>query len=179
MYRTVVFLCLIAFVLPAYSQDTIEEVTILNDGQIVWSHSNHREDRGASAFVPNPDPQETIDKKDPWVAFLLSAVITGGGQFYNGQTGKGVAMLLSAATGLGVMFYSIDDNYEFLGETIDPEENDGIGVAGAVVALGAITWSMIDAPMTAKAINRRNQQAIGIEPVLTSNKIGGRLSLRF
>ena len=179
MYRFVMFVSLLTIVSPTYSQDTSKDMTILNDGQIVWSHSNHSEDKVALVALPNPNPQETFDKKDPWVAFLLSAVITGGGQFYNGQNSKGVAMLLSAATGLGVMFYTLDDNYEFLGETIDPEDNDGIGLAGAVVALGAMTWSMIDAPVTAKAINRRNQQAIGIEPVLTGKKIGGRLSLRF
>lgn len=179
MYRLITFICLVAIVSPAYAQDTMKDVVILNDGQIVWTHSNHHENLVALAAMPTPNPQETIDNKDPWVAFLLSAVITGGGQFYNGQKGKGVAMLLSAATGLGVMFYSLDDNYEFLGETIDPKDNDGIGLAGAVLALGAMTWSMIDAPMTAKAINRRNLQAISIEPVLTSKKIGGRLSLSF
>ncbi|MFQ5531788.1 MAG: hypothetical protein ACE5ES_04195 [Candidatus Nanoarchaeia archaeon] len=42
-------------------------------------------------------------KKEPWVAVLLSFVITGAGQMYCGRVGKGVVLLIGAIIG-GMLF---------------------------------------------------------------------------
>ena len=55
-----------------------------------------------------------VQKKNPWLAFGLSALITGGGQFYNGQHSKGVAQLGGAILGIGLFISAVEDNYEVM-----------------------------------------------------------------
>ena len=76
--------------------------------------------------------------KNPYLACGLSALLPGMGQFYNGQIGKGalhLALLLGSFVAAG----------EYRGI---PEE---VGLAGM---FGTYIWSMIDAPVTANAINQ-------------------------
>lgn len=70
--------------------------------------------------------------KSPGVALLISFLICGGGQMYNGQVGKGIGMLLGFIFtvwlfGLGLLFW---------------------------------IWSLIDAYSTAKQMNLRYQQRV-------------------
>lgn len=70
--------------------------------------------------------------KSPGVALLISFLICGGGQMYNGQVGKGIGMLLGFAFtiwffGLGLIFW---------------------------------IWSLADAYSTAKRMNLRYQQQV-------------------
>jgi len=73
---------------------------------------------------------------------VLSAVLPGLGQFYNGQPKKGALHL-----GLTLVFFVVAGEYQDM-----PEE---VGVAGLV---GTWVWSVIDAPLTAKAINEGRVQ---------------------
>lgn len=84
--------------------------------------------------------------KNPYLAWGLSALFPGFGQFYNGQMGKGVVHFA-----LG--FASCVAAAEYRGI---PEE---VGLAGF---WGIWIWSMIDATKSAKAINQgRVQVSVG------------------
>ena len=82
-------------------------------------------------------------RKEPAVSWLLSFLIPGVGQMYNGQVGKGVGMLLGYMGSIGTALY-VDD--------LDSEIRLGL----AAVSLGIWIWSQIDAPVYA---SRRNHEA--------------------
>lgn len=79
--------------------------------------------RGAEAAAATPmspgSPTTGPTGKTPWVAAVLSCVITGAGQLYNNDWKKGVAMFAGAV--LGLMF------------------------TAGVATIGVWIWSMIDA----------------------------------
>lgn len=160
MYRVIASVLICVAASPIYAQQA--EVLMLNNGQIT-SPENF--------YTP---PQEQVNEKNPWIAFLLSTAIAGSGQFYNEQYSKGSAMFIGAATGIGMYFYSREDNYtnQISFKHIDRKDNDSMGTAGAGLALGFIVWSMIDAPLTSIEINRRNQQAVTMGPVISRDRLG-------
>jgi hypothetical protein len=82
-------------------------------------------------------------RKKPFLSWFLSWLYPGIGQFYNGQVGKGITMTALATGGLGLCIAN------------DQKENDLVAV-GALVVVGTALWSMIDAPVSAGKINRRN-----------------------
>ena len=89
--------------------------------------------------------------RSPSTAALFSVLVPGGGQFYNGQTGKGVLMLGVAVASWGVAISGINlMNYE----------NDGsyllLYIAGLAGVVGTSIWSIADASNTAKALNFKN-----------------------
>lgn len=76
--------------------------------------------RGAeAAAATSMSPTTGPTGKTPWVAAVLSCVITGAGQLYNNDWKKGVAMFAGAV--LGLMF------------------------TAGVATIGVWIWSMIDA----------------------------------
>lgn len=97
------------------------------------------------------------DKKSPEIAFVASLVITGGGQGYNGQWGKAALMFGGAAVGWGLIISGVSKV-----PTIDPNTFQQSGGGGGEVAAGAAiliafgVWSIIDAPVTASRVNRKN-----------------------
>lgn len=113
-----------------------------------------------------------LQEKNPWLAFVLSFVITGTGQFYNGENKKGVVMLAGAVTGFGMIVSQIEND-------AIPEDN-GVVTAGAILALGSGLWSMIDAPLSANRINREMRQAsFHITPVVTGDLVAANLTFTF
>jgi TM2 domain-containing membrane protein YozV len=89
--------------------------------------------------------------KSPTAAVLFSVLMPGGGQFYNGQTGKGVLMLgvsvaswCVAAAGISSMDYE-GNGASFLVYLV--------GLAGVA---GTSIWSIADASNTARALNFKN-----------------------
>jgi hypothetical protein len=83
-------------------------------------------------------------RKSPFLAWFLSWLYPGIGQFYNGQAGKGIAMTAVATGGFGLCIAAVQ------------KEDDNLGAIGALVLTGVALWSMIDAPVSAGKINRRN-----------------------
>ena len=135
-----------------------------------------------------------IPKKNPWLAFGLSALVTGGGQFYNGQHNKGVAQLGGVILGIGLMVSGIEDDYENIyGDLVDPDDDDGKVAFGLLLWFGSSLWSMIDAPISANSINQQSQQpsyghlielggsraTLGVDPVVSHKNLGTRLTLHF
>ncbi len=128
-----------------------------------------------------PRAQITDGRKSPGVAFILSFLLVGAGQGYNGQWGKGLLMAGGAVSSIAIANAGI--------EKCDPdfysdEEADCSQVAlGVVAALGFAIWSWIDAPVSASAINTRLDMGIasvefGPQPKLgfPSDAIVGRAS---
>jgi hypothetical protein len=86
----------------------------------------------------------------PGIAFVLSLAYPGVGQMYNRQYGKGAVMIgieVISPILLLISVYGLDEGW------------DGDGALNIISysALGAnILWSLIDAPVSAAAINRKN-----------------------
>ncbi|MXW04685.1 MAG: hypothetical protein F4Z81_06415 [Gemmatimonadetes bacterium] len=165
MYRIIGTLLLVAVISPVYAQQA--EVMMLDSGQITSPDDFY-----------TPPKQRVVEKK-PWAAFLLSTAVVGSGQFYNEQYGKGSAMFLGAATGIGMYFHATRDNkFNFVsGKEIDLDDNDHLRGVGAGLAFGFILWSMIDAPLSSIEINKRNQQAMTMGPMIARDRIGVVFSL--
>lgn len=219
MSRFVLLTCLTALMTsPALAQQIqqMEDVVHLKNGGLIRGiiieqipgESLKIQTRDGSVFVYPMDEIAKISKepvmrmqghiglkrKNPWLAFGLSALITGGGQFYNGQHSKGVAQLGGVVLGFGLMFSGIEDDYENIyGDWVDPDDDDGKAVFGLLLAFGCSIWSMIDAPISANSINRQNQQpsyghlielggsraTLGVDPVVSHKSLGTRLTIHF
>jgi hypothetical protein len=136
----------------------------------------------------------TEDEKSPVLAFLMSCLVPGSGQYYNGEIAKGVVQQVLVAGGItvalaaaasasgGLYFESYSDN--------DEAETwfwAGLGVAGA-----SYLWSIIDAPISAIRINRERERAyghllefssdtevIGIDLTTNGKTIGAKFSMHF
>lgn len=222
MSRFVLLTCLTALMTsPALAQQIqpMEDVVHLKNGGLIRGtiieqipgESLKIQTRDGNVFVYTMDEIAKISKepvmrmqghigakkKNPWLAFGLSALITGGGQFYNGQHTKGVAQLGGVVLGFGLMlpgsFGAIEDDDENIyGDWVDPDD-DGITAFGALLLLGSSLWSMIDAPISANRINRQSQQpsyghlielggsraTLGVDPVVAHRSLGTRLTLHF
>ena len=135
----------------------------------------------ASDEAMSPFPQASnFQEKNPWIAFGLSALITGGGQYYNGHYGKGTVQFVVAAAGLGVFLAAEEDDYKLFGERYDPDDDNDRGAIGALVFLGSAIWSMVDAPISANNINRQlRQTSFQIHPVVKDDLTGASLTFRF
>jgi|GEM_PF-3886622 len=101
-------------------------------------------------------PQVTYQYRDksPALAALFSVLLPGGGQYYNGEIGKGIAFTATSVGGyLG--------GFVFLVAALVPEDgNDlfaGLGLACWVVSIGSHIWSIVDAPISANKINQKNR----------------------
>ncbi len=217
MQRFILVMCLTAFVMTstAFAQQMEDVVHLKNGGLIrgtiieqIPGESLKIQTRDGNIFVYMMDEiakmskkpvmgmrgQIGVQKKNPWLAFGLSALITGGGQFYNGQHSKGVAQLGGVILGIGLMVSGIEDDYENIyGNLVDPDDDDEKVAFGLLLWFGSSLWSMIDAPISANSINQQNQHSsyghlielggsrttLGIDPVVSHKNLGTRLTLHF
>ena len=164
---------------------------------------------------PDPKPEDTTDetakmakesmldmpgqvrvkKKEPWLAFALSLVMPGTGQFYNEHYTKGAVQLGAVAAGAGLVYVGVQDNYRaWDGPWMDPDQdNNTRALPGGILWAGFHLWSVIDAPLSAIRINEQSQQSyyghllefdgdratLGIDPVVWRDRSGARLTLHF
>lgn len=87
--------------------------------------------------------------KSPGTALLLSLVIPGGGQAYNGEWGKAAGFLVGTFALLGAGVEAADSDACTFDD--DCAAAGGLLLAGLAVAV----WSVVDAHKSAKAINER------------------------
>jgi len=89
-------------------------------------------------------------EKSPALALGLSLLVPGAGQFYNGQPLKGAVMLGGAVASSWAIVLTAADVLKLDDDTSDTKVHvlGGIGIA-------IVVWSWIDAPLSARAINRR------------------------
>lgn len=217
MQRFILLTCLMAFVMTsqAFAQQMEDVVHLKNGGLIrgtiieqIPGESLKIQTRDGNVFVYTMDEiakiskepvmkmqgQIGVQKKNPWLAFGLSALIPGVGQFYNGQHSKGVAQLGGVILGIGLMASALEDDYETIyGGLVDPDDDEGKAAFGLLLWFGSSLWSMIDAPISANRINQQNQQpsyghlielggsraTLGVDPVVSHKNLGTRLTLHF
>jgi len=105
-----------------------------------------------TAAPGQPRAQITTGRKSPGVAFLLSFLIVGAGQGYNGQWGKAFLMAGGAVASVAIASSGAQDCADY--------DECGRMAAGVIGALGFALWSWIDAPISASAINTRLDMGI-------------------
>ena len=180
----------------AKSQQQMDDVVYLKNGSIIRgmiieqipNQSLKIQTKDGSVFVYNMSEVEKMTKeasltstptllgnqrgpgyKSPAVAFVLSWLIPGAGQMYNGQTGKGILQLIGSVGGYAlfivefpheeeVWVYNYSDYYYGSWEWQD-KGNAAIAYPALAVGLGLHIWSMIDAPTTASRMNASSGQA--------------------
>lgn len=99
----------------------------------------------------------TLPPKDPGVATIVSLLITGGGQMYAGETGRGLAML-----GIGVgslvlgtaLSTTSCDPFEY-----ECTQNLAPLTLGVLAAVGTWVYSIVDAPKSVQRQNLKRQNA--------------------
>ena len=136
--------------------------------------------------------------RSPGLALLFSALVPGGGQYYNGDYWKGGIMSGLWMTGLVIAGSATNSYYYYYAEGT-PYYTGGYYDAyneqyfvGSAVVFGSWLWSVIDAPIKAASINRKNKAeatgllefknadkwAMKIEP-FRSQGLGGTVSFTF
>jgi TM2 domain-containing membrane protein YozV len=109
----------------------------------------------------------SVSEKSPLLAFVLSFILPGGGQYYNGDIGKGVIMTGAAAAGIATMLAAgyedvfHKDPYYYASYGYWTEEETSWLYVGAGVAGAAAIWSWIDAPISASRINEERARSYG------------------
>ena len=225
MQRFILLTCLTAFVMasPALAQQMEDVVHLKNGGLVrgtiieqIPSVSLKIKTREGNVFVYTMDEIAKMSKepvmgmrghigvgakkKNPWISFGLSALITGGGQFYNGQHSKGVAQLGGVILGIGLMVSGFEDNYTryamsensaiIYEKHVDPDDDDRKAVFGFLLFFGSYIWSVVDAPISANSINQQpsyghlielggSRTTLGVDPVVSHKNLGTRLTLHF
>lgn len=90
-------------------------------------------------------------RKSPALAFVLSLIFPGGGQFYNGDVGKGITQELLIAGGLVLVISEANKNPAQFGlDTRKP----AFRIVGITMVAGGVLWSLVDAPISASKKNK-------------------------
>jgi len=211
------FTCLAIFVMasPAFAQQMEDVVYLKNGGLIrgtiieqVPGESLKIQTRDGNVFVYTmgevakilKEPvtrmrgQVGVQEKNPVVSCILSILVPGVGQFYNGEPRKGIANLVVAIGGAVLYEYGAQDvtGGDGFFYQVRPR-NESLALTGAVAWFSTYVWSIIDAPISANRINKQNQQAsyghlielggsrstLGVDPVVSRKNMGTRLTLHF
>lgn len=142
---------------------------------------------GAPAMARMPG---SIGYKDPSMARIFSVVVIGGGQFYSGETGKGLVL---AGIGYGApivasMFIvsSADDclnDYNNGNYTACDDYGAGVGAAALTswaVTLGTWIYGIVDADNAAMRTNMKPARFAVAPSIRTDgNRVYGSLNLKF
>jgi TM2 domain-containing membrane protein YozV len=124
--------------------------------------------------------QDLPRHKSPALAAVMSAVIPGTGQFYNGRTVKGVLHLAVAgvASGVAIVGFASADCAGYYESYFDyylnsfysrwvPGSSCAVGYSGLALAAGIRVLSLLDASAGARRINRQATVAsVHLEPWL-------------
>jgi hypothetical protein len=95
--------------------------------------------------------------KSGGTALLLSLLLTGGGQFYNGDIGLGAGLLL---TGLISAPFFVDATVT----CYDSGDQCGVSLGLGVIFFGSKIFSVIEAPMGSRRWNRSHGFALDVTP---------------
>jgi TM2 domain-containing membrane protein YozV len=102
----------------------------------------------AKENIKKPVKKTRIRMKSPALAFSLSFITPGTGQFYNGQVGKGILQFGVTIPCAVIAILNADDPTNF--------SAIASGIAGT-----AYLWSVIDAPISANKINKKHKSKYG------------------
>lgn len=202
--------CLMAFVVPsqvsAQQEEETMDVIYLKDGRIIRGIILEKTDETLSVRTgSNRVISLSMDQvarlrqgqrtrsfgKSPLKAMGLSALLPGCGQFYNGQHRKGGIQLVIYGIGWGLALWggtdvTIIETPGYYSRTYSPTTTSYIGFG---LLAGTWLWSVIDAPISAKNINKKeyghliklgdDRVTLGIDPVIQHNGLGTLLTVHF
>lgn len=118
-------------------------------------------------------------QKSPALAFVLSFLVPGVGQYYNGEVAKGIIQEAAFVGGLVLYIQGVNDY------------DDTLQAIGGFDLMAAWIWSMIDAPLSANRINRGLQSfghliefnhdpyALGVDVAPGRKGMNAKLTLHF
>jgi uncharacterized protein YraI len=126
------------------------------------------------ASPPAPAPQREAHSagfKEPGTATLISVLITGGGQFYAGDTSRGLIMFAvgDGALIVGCGLAASNGSYALCG-------------VGALVYVGTWIYSIADAAPTTRRMNEQRGARVSMIPIIIPTKqprLGLSVSVRF
>ena len=102
---------------------------------------------------------EVTTKREPVVAAICSIVVPGAGQGYNGQWTKAAVCLGGSIIGWSIAISSLEDDFTLESPQLELRDGyEGAALIGMLIGLGSHVYSIIDAPVTAKNINKRLAQ---------------------
>ncbi len=107
------------------------------------------------------------NKKEPALAMVLSLLLPGTGQFYNGEYKKGAIQMGMFFGGAAIMFAFYPEEVLFGDHDSEFNGEDAIALLGGLIALGGYVWSATDAPKSASRINKENGWAFA--PQISDN----------
>jgi hypothetical protein len=128
--------------------------------------------------VARPDRELTRSNKDGSVATLWSFLITGAGQIYAGESGKGWGLMaLGVVTGVtGIAAANASVNSAAYGDSNSGAESAATGLL--VISVGTWIYSLVDAHSAVARYNERNGYAV--QPILAPSGAGrARIGLAF
>lgn len=120
--------------------------------------------------------------KNPYVAGVLSFLLPGAGQYYNGEISKGLAMTAVRIIGVAMMLNGTATNTTYYGGYYYQETVATPGYwVGLAINVGSFIWSVIDAPVSSGRINREREREMGlnIKPVSNGDGMTVGLAYRF
>ena len=128
----------------SHSRDTMAHVELATKEPVL----------GGVDGMPVPLP----GRKSPGLAWLLSFIHPGIGQFYNKQIGKGVTMLSLAVVGevliVGGEAYRTCITSYYGSYNCHQDLVTGLDIVGGLLLVSSSIWSQVDAPISAAKINR-------------------------
>jgi hypothetical protein len=118
-------------------------------------------DARANGTLASPSRRVGLAPKNPGTAQVLSFLITGLGQIYAGEAGKGVGLLLagSTATALAINAYASSDDES-------DDDSDAEAAIFGLTALGIWIYSIADADDAVERWNLRNGFVSTPRPIL-------------
>ena len=212
MKKTIIsaILILICFIPNLFAQQQMKDVVYLTNGSIVKGIIAEQVPNeylkiitaDGSIFVFNmedilkitkePYADSRIEnKKSPVFAFVLSFLLTGLGQYYNGDVAKGLTQeVMVIGGGLTALTFGIDTDVTLDGTKTKLTPLFWIGMG---TAFTGYLWSMIDAPVSANRINREysqqsyghmieyynNRYTLGLDVATNKDGIGAMFTIHF
>ena len=129
-------------------------------------------------FLALPNLSAFADKKEPVRSTMLSGcILSGTGQFYNGEVDRGMVYLFVEFVSLGFILAAWGDNVSYIGPSSDRDGDDGRGRVAFYIWVANRIISAIDAGVSAKKINQ--QKTVSVGPIGNKGRRGIMLSLRF
>lgn len=113
----------------------------------------------AQQSTPIVTPEKTVVHTvySPFVAGLFSSFIPGGGQFYCGETSRGMVFLATYVAGTAIaltsMFKLDESPYTQIVNTRQEQSYIGMMIGGVVIMASSYMGSMVDAVILAKRKN--------------------------
>jgi hypothetical protein len=112
----------------------------------------------ADEQIYSAQAKDLSKRKSPGVAFVLSLILPGAGQYYNGDVAKGVAMDVWIAGGFALILYDSGLNERY---SSSRDKSPSLDTFGAIMVISGSLWSMIDAPISASKKNKKAEREFG------------------